>query len=115
METTHPADRTRLVVRTRIVAPTQAQIERVGEDAHLLEVIMSIAQTMHTPLEILATPLRNIQESILESSRDKKKKKKAETPAKKSRREKFEKLEALSQRLRLCILKRVSHRRHRSS
>ncbi|XP_031103364.1 uncharacterized protein LOC116006962 isoform X2 [Ipomoea triloba] len=68
-----------------------------------------------TPLEILATPLRNIQESILESSRDKKKKKKAETPAKKSRREKFEKLEALSQRLRLCILKRVSHRRHRSS
>lgn len=34
----------------RIVAPTQAQIERVGEDAHLLEVIMSIAQTMHVLL-----------------------------------------------------------------
>nr|GMD42549.1 hypothetical protein Iba_chr10bCG10400 [Ipomoea batatas] len=61
METTHPADRTRLVVRTRIVAPTQAQIERVGEDAHLLEVIMSIAQTMH----VLLTTIRALWKFVL--------------------------------------------------
>ncbi|CAH9086136.1 unnamed protein product [Cuscuta europaea] len=73
-----------------------------------------------TPLEILATPLRKFRKTIMDTSRgDEKKKKKAEMtpPAKKSRREKFEKLEALSQRLRLCILKRVGggHRRQSSS
>nr|GMD40882.1 hypothetical protein Iba_chr10aCG13670 [Ipomoea batatas] len=61
METTHPADRTRLVVKTRIVAPTQAQIERVGEDAHLLEVIMSIAQTMHVLLTTIRRHWRSLR------------------------------------------------------
>ncbi|CAN4089946.1 unnamed protein product [Withania somnifera] len=42
-------------------------------------------------------------------------KKKAPQITKKSKREKFEKLEALSQRLRLCFQKRVNHRRYSSS
>lgn len=69
-------------------------------------------------LKALATPLRSIQQKPadpLEEKKKKKKKKKTPTAPKKSKREKFEKLEALSQRLRLCILKRVSHRRHHSS
>ncbi|KAL2495668.1 alpha/beta-hydrolase superfamily protein [Forsythia ovata] len=68
-----------------------------------------------TTIKVLATPLRNTQQSTLSSPKDEKKKKKASTDTKKSKREKFEKLEALSQRLRLCILKRVNHRRHCSS
>ncbi|XP_022845215.1 uncharacterized protein LOC111368194 isoform X2 [Olea europaea var. sylvestris] len=67
-----------------------------------------------TTIKVLATPLRNTQQSTLSSPKDEKKKK-ASTDPKKSKREKFEKLEALSQRLRLCILKRVNHRRHCSS
>ncbi|XP_022856890.1 uncharacterized protein LOC111377961 [Olea europaea var. sylvestris] len=66
-----------------------------------------------TNIKVLATPLRNTQQSTLSSPKDEKKKASMET--KKSKHEKFEKLEALSQRLRLCILKRVKHRRHCSS
>lgn len=71
-----------------------------------------------TTIKVLATPLRNSQQPTLSSPDDdtkKKKKDKSSSSAKKSKREKFEKLEALSQRLRLCILKRVNHRRHCSS
>ncbi|KAK6123912.1 hypothetical protein DH2020_042355 [Rehmannia glutinosa] len=59
----------------------------------------------------------NPQQSTLSSPKDDSSKKKKKDPSgtKKSKREKFEKLEALSQRLRLCILKRVNHRRHCSS
>ncbi|XP_059658592.1 uncharacterized protein LOC132304907 isoform X1 [Cornus florida] len=65
-------------------------------------------------IAVLATPLRGIQQKPPDSPKEGKKKK-APTVAKKTKREKFEKLEALSQRLRHCILKRVNHRRHRSS
>nr|GEV65302.1 alpha/beta hydrolases superfamily protein [Tanacetum cinerariifolium] len=59
-------------------------------------------------LKAFATPLRTSQHAT-----DVLKEKKI--VAKKCGRDKFEKLEALSQRLRLCILKRVKHRRNRSS
>ncbi|XP_010252925.1 PREDICTED: uncharacterized protein LOC104594357 isoform X2 [Nelumbo nucifera] len=62
-------------------------------------------------LKALATPLRRIQRK----SSEMRKEKKVQTAPKKPKREKFEKLEALSQRIRLCILRRVKHRRHRSS
>ncbi|CAA0818046.1 alpha/beta-Hydrolases superfamily protein [Striga hermonthica] len=71
-----------------------------------------------TTINVLATPLRNSEQSTLNAEKEgssKQKKKKALETKKKSRREKFEKLEALSQRIRLCILKRVNHRRHCSS
>lgn len=42
-------------------------------------------------------------------------KKGVETDAKKPKREKLERLEAFSKRLRLGIIKRVNHGRHRSS
>ncbi|KAK6149590.1 hypothetical protein DH2020_017115 [Rehmannia glutinosa] len=72
---------------------------------------------LQTTIKVLATPLRNPQQSTLSSPKDDSSKKKKKDPSgtKKSKREKFEKLEALSQRLRLCILKRVNHRRHCSS
>lgn len=68
-------------------------------------------------LKALATPLRSTQQKPSDPPEEKKKKKKTKPPTapKKPKREKFEKLEALSQRLRLCILKRVNHRRHHSS
>lgn len=67
-------------------------------------------------LKALATPLRSTQQKPSNPPEEKKKKKtKPPTAPKKPKREKFEKLEALSQRLRLCILKRVNHRRHHSS
>nr|CAN66506.1 hypothetical protein VITISV_035499 [Vitis vinifera] len=67
-------------------------------------------------LKALATPLRSTQQKPSDPPEEKKKKKtKPPTAPKKPKREKFEKLEALSQRLRLCILKRVNHRRHHSS
>ncbi|CAK9167053.1 unnamed protein product [Ilex paraguariensis] len=77
---------------------------------HLQFELFSISKT----LKVLATPLRKIQHSSSQS-KENKKKQKVSTVAKKPKADKFEKLEALSQRLRLCILKRVSHRRHRSS
>ncbi|KAH6833575.1 alpha/beta-Hydrolases superfamily protein [Perilla frutescens var. hirtella] len=78
----------------------------------------SISSYDQTTIKVLATPLRNSEQNTLDSPKDdtkKKKKNKAPSGPKKSRREKFEKLEALSQRLRLCILKRVNHRRHCST
>lgn len=80
-----------------------------------------------TTLKVLATPLRSIQHApvdIVKEEKKKEKKNKAatvatkakrETVVKKPGREKFEKLEALSQRLRLCILQRVKHKRNHSS
>lgn len=64
-------------------------------------------------LKVLATPLRNIQPTLFEPDIDKtKQKQKKVLTAKRSR---HEKLEALGQRLRLGILRRVGHRRNRSS
>lgn len=60
----------------------------------------------------LATPLRSVPRKPKEQPEEEKKKK---VPKKKIKGEKLEKLEALSHRLRLCILKRVNHRRNRSS
>ncbi|KAK0598278.1 hypothetical protein LWI29_033230 [Acer saccharum] len=68
-----------------------------------------------TTLEVLATPIRSIQKSSSVPEKDEKKKKKAAAGAKKPRGEKLEKLEALGKRLRLCIMRRVKHRRHLSS
>ncbi|XP_041992655.1 uncharacterized protein LOC121743416 isoform X2 [Salvia splendens] len=78
----------------------------------------SISNSDQTTIKVLATPLRNPGQNTLESPKDdtkKKKKNKASSSTKKSKREKFEKLEALSQRIRLCILKRVNHRRNCST
>ncbi|OVA19694.1 hypothetical protein BVC80_9059g12 [Macleaya cordata] len=66
-------------------------------------------------LKALATPLRRIQRKPDPPKEKKKKKKKSPIVPKKPKSEKFEKLEALSQRIRLCILKRVNHRRQCSS
>jgi len=64
-------------------------------------------------LKAFATPLRSMKKKSSESSKEDKKK---TTPVpKKPKSEKFEKLEALSKRLRLCFLRRVNHRRQRSS
>ncbi|RWW89728.1 hypothetical protein BHE74_00001241 [Ensete ventricosum] len=63
-------------------------------------------------LRALATPLRRIQRK---SSAKPKNKKKGTVVSKKPKREKLEKGETLSQRLRLCILGRANHRRHRST
>ncbi|KAK4855937.1 hypothetical protein QYF36_012500 [Acer negundo] len=68
-----------------------------------------------TTLEVLATPIRSMQKSSSVPEKDEKKKKKAAAGAKKPRGEKLEKLEALGKRLRLCIMRRVKHRRHLSS
>ncbi|WRX27198.1 Histidine phosphatase superfamily [Theobroma cacao] len=65
-------------------------------------------------LNVLATPLKSMQQKSPDPSKEEIMKKRAPTIPKKPKREKFEKLEALSKRLRLCILKRVNHRRHRS-
>ncbi|MED6131194.1 hypothetical protein PIB30_117052 [Stylosanthes scabra] len=78
-------------------------------------------------VDVLATPLRSMKEKCSEPKEDekkhkknktktkKKKKKKGETADKKGKGERFEKLEALSRRLRLCLLKGSIHRRHQSS
>ncbi|PON78243.1 Alpha/beta hydrolase fold [Trema orientale] len=65
-------------------------------------------------LKVFATPLRSTTQQKSGPTKEEKKKK-APTVPKKPKSEKLEKLEALSRRLRLCILKRVNHRRHRSS
>ncbi|KAM7262650.1 hypothetical protein ACFE04_000333 [Oxalis oulophora] len=65
-------------------------------------------------LEVLATPLRSTHQKSPTKQQEKKSKKAVSVP-KKSKRYKLEKIEALSKRLRLCILKRVNHRRNRSS
>ncbi|XP_044462687.1 uncharacterized protein LOC123193684 isoform X1 [Mangifera indica] len=64
-------------------------------------------------LEALATPVRGKQKKSL-ALKEEKKKKKAAADGKKPIREKFEKLEALGKRLRLCLLPGVKHRRHLS-
>jgi len=73
-------------------------------------------------VKVFATPLRSMKEKSSDSKEDekkqrkgKKKKKKAETVAKKPKSDRFEKLEALSRRLRLCLLKGSTHRRNKSS
>ncbi|XP_071713825.1 uncharacterized protein [Rutidosis leptorrhynchoides] len=70
-------------------------------------------------LKVLATPLRASRDAPAAADLVKKEKKKVAVVAAAKRsgggRDKFEKLEALSQRLRLCILKRVKHRRNHSS
>ncbi|XP_042068506.1 uncharacterized protein LOC121811674 isoform X1 [Salvia splendens] len=78
----------------------------------------SVSNSDQTTIKVLATPLRNPGQNTLESPKDdtkKKKKNKANSSTRKSKQEKFEKLEALSQRIRLCILKRVNHRRNCST
>ncbi|KAL3820867.1 hypothetical protein ACJIZ3_006772 [Penstemon smallii] len=86
-----------------------------SDDAPSLECTSSSNYDQKT-IKVLATPLRDSQQSSLNSPKDdSKKKNKAPAGPKKSKREKFEKLEALSQRIRLCILKRVNHKRHCSS
>ncbi|XP_022724361.1 uncharacterized protein LOC111281055 isoform X2 [Durio zibethinus] len=66
-------------------------------------------------LNVLATHIKSMQLKSVDPSKEKKMKKRASTAPKKLKHERFEKLEALSKRLRLCILKRVNHRRHRST
>ncbi|RYR76041.1 hypothetical protein Ahy_A01g000635 isoform B [Arachis hypogaea] len=78
-------------------------------------------------LDVFATPLRSMKEKCSEAKEDekklkknkskikKKKKKKGETADKKGKGDRFEKLEALSRRLRHCLLKGSIHRRHESS
>ncbi|KAM1456414.1 hypothetical protein ACFX1R_006513 [Malus domestica] len=63
-------------------------------------------------LKVFAMPLRCIQQKSSELRKEEKKKKKVLVAPKKTKSEKFEKLEALSKRLRLCILKRVKNCRH---
>ncbi|XP_075666879.1 uncharacterized protein LOC142636512 [Castanea sativa] len=64
-------------------------------------------------LKGFATPLRSMKKKSSEPLKEDKKK---TTPVpKKPKSEKFEKLEALSKRLRHCFLRRVNHRRQRSS
>uniref|UniRef100_A0A5B7ARZ0 Serine aminopeptidase S33 domain-containing protein n=1 Tax=Davidia involucrata TaxID=16924 RepID=A0A5B7ARZ0_DAVIN len=83
----------------------------LGSDDEPSADCMAASNGHQMTVKVLATPLRNIQHMSSDPSKEEKKKK-ASTVAKKPKREK---LEALSQRLRLCILKRVNHRRHRSS
>lgn len=79
-------------------------------------------------MKVFATPLQSMKEKSSDPKEDdkkhkkknkkKKKKKKGETVAKKPKSDsssRFEKLEALSRRLRLCLLKGSTHRRHNSS
>ncbi|MFS8015607.1 putative serine aminopeptidase, S33, alpha/Beta hydrolase [Helianthus anomalus] len=74
----------------------------------------NVSNDNEVTLKVLATPLRTSKHAPAAAD-VKKDKKKVSTASKKSGRDKFEKLEALSQRLRLCILKRVKHRRNHSS
>nr|AFK49310.1 unknown [Lotus japonicus] len=77
-----------------------------------------------TPMRSMKEKLSDMKEKLSDSKEDdktdknnkkKKKKKKAESNAKKPKSDRFEKLEALSRRLRLCLLNGSSHRRHKSS
>ncbi|KAL0650608.1 hypothetical protein Bca4012_093299 [Brassica carinata] len=69
-----------------------------------------IGDTEHKPIESTRQ-----QQEEKEERKEKKMKKGVETDAKKPKREKLERLEAFSKRLRLGIIKRVNHGRHRSS
>lgn len=72
-------------------------------------------------MKVFATPMRGTKEKSLYPKDDKKhkknknKKKKDESVVKKPKSERFEKLEALSRRLRHCLMKGSNHRRHKSS
>ncbi|KAL5182295.1 hypothetical protein HKD37_17G046458 [Glycine soja] len=64
--------------------------------------------------QVFATPMRSTNEK--EKDDDKKhEKKKKKKKGKKPKSERFEKLEALSRRLRLCLLKGSTHGRHKST
>ncbi|KAJ4982001.1 hypothetical protein NE237_032838 [Protea cynaroides] len=80
-----------------------------GSEDGSLDDCTSTSNKHQMTLKALATPLRIIQRKSSDSPKEKKK---AAVDLKKSKREK---LESLSQRIRHCILKRVNHRRHRSS
>ncbi|KAL2339308.1 hypothetical protein Fmac_013754 [Flemingia macrophylla] len=82
------------------------------------------ADDTDTVSQVFATPMRNTKEKPSSEAKEdekkkknknKKKKKKGEGVVKKPKSERFEKLEALSRRLRLCLLKGSTHRRHKSS
>ena len=62
-------------------------------------------------VKVFATPMRSTKEKEKEDDKKHKKKKKKKKP----KSERFEKLEALSRRLRLCLLKGSTHRRHKST
>ncbi|KAH1088864.1 hypothetical protein AAZX31_07G251300 [Glycine max] len=64
-----------------------------------------------TLTQVFATPMRSTKEKEKEDDKKHKKKKKKKKP----KSERFEKLEALSRRLRLCLLKGSTHRRHKST
>ncbi|CAJ2649353.1 unnamed protein product [Trifolium pratense] len=75
-------------------------------------------------VKVFATPLRSMKEKSSAPPKEDekkhkknkmKKKDKAEKVAKKPKSDRFEKLEALSRRLRLCLLKGSIHRRNKSS
>ncbi|KAJ1420973.1 Serine aminopeptidase, S33 [Sesbania bispinosa] len=68
-------------------------------------------------VKVFATPRGSLREISSDPKEDEKsqKKRKGQTVAKKLKSDKFEKLESLSRRLRLCILKGSAHRRHKSS
>ncbi|KAK4792009.1 hypothetical protein SAY86_022444 [Trapa natans] len=78
-------------------------------------------QNQQDALDAVATPLQSFPQVSPKSPKNGKKKKKkkqkqkAQTNPDKPKRDKFEKLEALSQRLCLCILKPINHKRHGSS
>lgn len=67
-----------------------------------------VGNTQELPIE----STRQEEEEEKEERKEKKMKKGVETDAKKPKRER---LEAFSKKLRLCIIKRVNHGRHRSS
>ncbi|XP_050226997.1 uncharacterized protein LOC126676761 [Mercurialis annua] len=67
-------------------------------------------------IEAFATPLRSTRHKSPNAGKEEKRKKKiAIAVPKKLKGDKLEKLEALSKRLRYCILRRVNHQRHGSS
>ncbi|XP_010530096.1 PREDICTED: uncharacterized protein LOC104806750 isoform X2 [Tarenaya hassleriana] len=78
----------------------------------------TVGEDYEANLNVLATPVRSVQEkprTTAEADRKDKKIKAAPTGSKKPKHDKLERLEAFSKRLRLCIIKRVNHGRHRSS
>lgn len=64
-------------------------------------------------LNVLATPLRSMEQKSFDSRKEEKKKKTSRVP--KKPKEKMDKLEALGKRLRLCFLRPLNHRRQHSS
>ncbi|KAK1422553.1 hypothetical protein QVD17_17836 [Tagetes erecta] len=78
--------------------------------------LLSFQKLTKVTFKVLATPLRTSQHALAAAAADAGKgTNKVSMASKRCGRDKFEKLEALSQRLCLCILKRVKHRRNHSS